>query len=446
MNTKIKKKIKKTIKSSRKIGTLKRKKNKITKIHNNHVNVDHYQHKLYDRKIDILKFQYTPKLRGGKFIDKGGFGCVVTPALPCNSSDKNLDKSVSKIIKHQSESLNKELKISNMLKKLDPLNNFYITIDKYCFINEIPEYRTDLTNVKYTDKDLSEYTIEDKDLLDKNGKTKKIDKNFCDVDLDLKPVNLIMPYAGISLSSIMKTNRKNDNTKAQMHQMFIDNLKIYFKHLIIGLIKMHNNRIVNKDIKQRNIMLYWEPNKTMNNIMLIRYIDFGLSEFLTGEFCSNTKNIDLKGTPYYLPPELFVCAFIIKYEDNPESYQIKKIQQYIEKNVIKALEIINEKEIISKMNSTIEMLYKKIKYLYDKGQLLDSYFGSEKNKYNGYLQKADVYALGLSIYETLYKYGQINVKKNETLYDLLLHMIDMNPEKRYNIVQCIGHPYFTGKK
>ena len=180
--------------------------------------------------------------------------------------------------------------------------------------------------------------------------------------------------------------------------------------------------------------------------MLIRYIDFGLSEFLTEEFCKNISNIGLKGTPFYLSPELFICAFIIKYKDNPESYQIKKIQQYIEKNVIKALEIINEKEIISKMNSTIKMLYKKIKYLYDKGQLLDSYFGSEKNKYNGYLQKADVYALGLSIYETLYKYGQINVKKNETLYDLLLHMIDMNPDKRYNIVQCIGHPYFTGKK
>ena len=62
------------------------------------------------------------------------------------------------------------------------------------------------------------------------------------------------------------------------------------------------------------------------------------------------------------------------------------------------------------------------------------------------MQKADVYALGLSIYETLYKYSEINVKTNEKLYDLLLHMIDLNYEKRYNIVQCLGHPYFTGKK
>ena len=98
------------------------------------------------------------------------------------------------------------------------------------------------------------------------------------------------------------------------------------------------------------------------------------------------------------------------------------------------------------MNSIIDTLYDKIKSLYEKDKILFAYFGSDTNKYNGFLQKADVYALGLSIYETLYRYSEINVKSNEKLYDLLLHMIDMNPDKRYNIVQCLGHPYFTLKK
>jgi len=254
-----------------------------------------------------------------------------------------------------------------------------------------------------------------------------------------------MPYAGISLSSIMKTNRKGNDIKAKMHQMFNDNLKIYFKHLIIGLLKMQNNRIVNKDIKQKNIMLLLNP-KNEKDIMAIRYIDFGLSQFLTTEFCSNINNIDLKGTPYYIPPELFIATIIIKYKDRSENDQIKKIQQYITKNVIKALEYINEKEIIANMKSIIDTLYKKIKNLYDKDKLLFAYYGSDTNKYNGYLQKADVYALGITIYETLYRYSEINVKNNVQLYDLLMHMIDMNSDKRYNIVQCIGHPYFTGKK
>jgi hypothetical protein len=473
----------------------KKKISKTKKYNQHHTNSLHFQDKLYDRKTDILKFQYTPKLRGGKFIDKGGFGCVISPALSCSSSDKNLDKSVSKIIKQQSDTISKELKISDMLKKIDPTHNFYITIDKYCFINEIPNDRTDISNVKYDDDDLSKYKIQSKDLLDKYGRKKKIDKKFCDVDLNLKPLNLIMPYAGISLSSVMKVNRKsykssmknkklkkkiaagtdrnnesdddefgagddtkpnpdtdinNNNNKALMHQMFVNNLKIYFKHLIIGLLKMHNNRIVNKDIKQRNIMLYWnfdkKTDKEPNNLMLIRYIDFGLSDFLTNDFCKNKSNIGLKGTPFYLSPELFICAFLNKYKDRPESYKIKKINEYIEKNVIRALNVINENSIIAKMNSSIEIIYKKIKYLYENERLLEAYFGSETNKYNGYLQKSDVYALGLSIYETLYKYSKINVKGNDKLYDLLLHMIDMNPDKRYNIVQCLSHPYFSEKK
>lgn len=414
---------------------------------------NHYQHKLYDRKNDISKFQYIPKLKGGKYVDKGGFGCVIKPALPCSRTDINLDNSVSKIIKNQSDTLIKELKISNILQKIDPGQKFYITINKYCFIDEIPSHRTDIKNVKYKDDNLSEYSVISKDLLDKYGKKKKIDKRFCDIDIDLKPVNLIMPYAGTSLSSVMKTSIKGNDIKAKMHQMFIKDLKIYFKHLIVGLIKMHNNRIVYKDIKQKNIMLEWDSTKdsketkeSNNNIMAIRYIDFGLSAFLTDEYCKDINNIELKGTPYYISPELFICVFIIKYKDHKESYQKKKIMQYINKHIITALSTIGEKGIISKIESTIDIIFNKIKYLYEKDRLLLEYFGSDKNKFNGYLQKSDVYALGLSIYETLYKYTNINIKKNnENLYDLLLNMIEMNPDKRYNIIQCLSHSYFTGK-
>jgi len=416
----------------------------------------HNQHKLYDRKSDFFKYQFTPKLKGGKFIDKGGFGCVITPAIPCSRTDKNLDKSISKIIKTQSYSLNKELKINNILTKLDPYHNFYVTVDKYCFINEIPSDRTDLINVKYKDEELKKYSINN-NLKDKYGTKKQIDKHICDIDLDLKPVNLIMPYAGISLTSIMKTDYKSDSIKGRMHRMFIANLKIYFKHLIIGLLKMHNNRIVNKDIKQRNIMLQLLSSNDDkdgkdgkdSNIMIIRYIDFGLSELLTKELCEDIKNIDLIGTPYYLSPELFICAFMIKYKDRSETQQKTKIMQYITKHVEKTLHVIGENAILAKLDSTIDTLYKKIKYLYDKDRLLFAYYGNDKNKFNGFLQKADVYALGISIYETLYKYSEINIRKNnqyETLYDLLIHMIEMDPDKRYNIVQCLSHSYFTGRK
>ena len=81
--------------------------------------------------------------------------------------------------------------------------------------------------------------------------------------------------------------------------------------------------------------------------MIIRYIDFGLSELLTPEFCEDINNIELKGTPYYLPPELFICAFMLKYIDRSENHQKNKIMYYITKHVEKALEVIGEKQIIA---------------------------------------------------------------------------------------------------
>ena len=139
---------------------------------------------------------------------------------------------------------------------------------------------------------------------------------------------------------------------------------------------------------------------------------------------------------------MFVCTLMLKYKDRSESFQKNKIMYYITKYVEAALAQIDEKQIISKLSSTIDTLYNKIKYIYEKNRLLLTYYGSDKNKFNVYLQKADVYALGLSIYETLYKYSDINIRKNneyKVLYDLLSHMIEMDPDKRYNIVQCLSH-------
>ena len=91
-------------------------------------------------------------------------------------------------------------------------------------------------------------------------------------------------------------------------------------------------------------------------------------------------------------------------------------------------------------------LHDKIHNLHEHGKLLPVYFGSEKNKFNGYLQKADVYALGLAIFIMLYVYSGVDVRANANLYDLLIHMIAMDPDKRYNAVQCLSHPFLQSIK
>ena len=367
---------------------------------------------------------------GGKYIDKGGFGCVITPALKCSLSDKNTDKFVSKIRKTTDSDFYNEIKISNILKKLDPGKKYYLTIDKYCYINNIPPDRKDLLEVNYIDDNHEKFDIV-------SGQSEK-DKHACDIDLSLKPINMLMEYGGYSLNTIMKVSRKMQGTKAKMHQMFVDNLRPYLKHLILGIIKMHFHRIVNLDIKPRNIIMNW--NKDTNNVQL-RYIDFGLSDFLTEEFCSSYDNIKSKGTPTFISPELIISYIVSRYTSRSDNYKLKIIFQELDtfrKNIIH----IRETQLLGNYKQNVFYLYQKIKNLYSNEKLLPVYFGSEKNKFNGYLQKADVYSLGLCIFIMLFVYSDIDISANSQLYDLLLHMITFDPDKRYNAVQCLSHPYF----
>ena len=95
--------------------------------------------------------------------------------------------------------------------------------------------------------------------------------------------------------------------------MLYTNLKHYLKHLLYGIYKMHKNRIVNRDIKPENIMAKY--NKESNNIN-IRFIDFGLSEELTNEYCTHYSNILANGTRDYIPLDICIIYNIIYHDDS----------------------------------------------------------------------------------------------------------------------------------
>lgn len=341
---------------------------------------------------------------------------------------------VSKIIPTHDTHYTNELKISQVLKKIDPMKKYYLTFEKYCYINDIPDDRRDFIKVHYLNDDMTKWEVLD-------GQTQK-DKNACRIELALKPINLIMDYGGYSLTDIGVVNIKHQSTKAKMHQLFIDNLAANIKHLVLGIVKMHFNRIVNRDIKLRNIMMSF--NKETKQTQL-RYIDFGLSNLLTTDFCSNYSNIKTVGTPNYIAPELYVISIIKKYRERSRTYQLQKIIRELDTNFKNTIMRINEREMLGNYKENVESLYHKLLNLYESDKILPAYFGTEKNKFNGYLQKADVYALGISIFIMLYVYSNYDVRSNADLYDLLIHMITMDPDKRYNAVQCLSHPFLQIK-
>ena len=450
----------------------------------------------------------TKKLIGGKYLGKGSYGCVITPPLSCNKTQRNNKinssksySSVSKIIIKPDEDSIDELKISSLIKKFDPKQIHFITYDSYCNVKQVPNNRNNTVKVKYSNSSQKHYySIDNKGKLSKNKKdtrTNDDDSHKCLIDLSLKPINIIMPYGGYDLFDLKhKFNDKykkylnykkkfkvNDNLNKyfyfiKTYEMFRDNFKSCFKNLVLGLYKLHKFRIVNRDIKIENIMANY--NIDTKNVQL-RYIDFGLSQYLSPQHSSNYYNITLSGTEQVIPPELFITYIMHDYKYNSKYVETNKtnIKNYsnndiiyikkmmkdinydIEKNVIETLESFKEYEYVDNMYEIkktkanyntkyklpiLEKIYNDIKKHYDEKTILNAYFGTKNvHSLNGYLQKADVYGLGCAMYEfCIYnsKFININSKQNFKLHNLLKKMVNPDPEFRYNVLQCLKHPYF----
>jgi serine/threonine protein kinase len=115
--------------------------------------------------------------------------------------------------------------------------------------------------------------------------------------------------------------------------------------------------------------------------------------------------------------------------------------EHIEKLCSK--EKLNLPELYDNYLKFREELYNKIKLKYENNTLLEAFFGSQKNKFNGYLQKADVYGLGACIYESIIEYKVVNpsYQIDPQLNDLIINMMEIDPIKRYNAIQSLNHPY-----
>ena len=216
---------------------------------------------------------------------------------------------------------------------------------------------------------------------------------------------------------------------------------------------MHEAGIVNRDIKIENIMVKY--NESTRSVVM-RFIDFGLSDVLSPEFCSQYNNISMHGTEGLIPPEIIISYYLTNkaYFSNVKD-KINKGIKYI-KDILAT--DINEYKMVSQIDTIVQQLYNRIQTEINNKTILNRYFGKSSSnqnvdKFNGYLQKGDIFGIGLTMYMFLEIYRSrfrmneyerlLNVKKNPQLYDLLLHMIELDSDKRYNIIQCLKHPYFA---
>ena len=161
-----------------------------------------------------------------------------------------------------------------------------------------------------------------------------------------------MSFGGYDLLHIShnESNKTNFVHFNLTKKMLSTNLKMCFKNLFVGLLKMHNNRIVNRDIKTENIMInYDETTKLLD----LRFIDFGLSTLIP-TYYKKREYVNYHGTEGCISPELIISYYIM----NGESYEdtMININKYIKRNLAsyKNYELIEKYKILEYFNSDIK--------------------------------------------------------------------------------------------
>jgi len=419
-----------------------------------------------------IKSHKNKTQNGGKVLGSGTYGCVVYPSIPCSNINKrtkiklhknknisnslNANLTVSKLINKPDSQAIDELQMSRQLLKKDPHSQYFITIKDSCYIKKIPNTRTNTASGKFMHKNKF---ISDK--LTTTNKTNKLDKKHCKLDFRYKPLNLIMEYGGYSLFNINQSALKNPKIFKIITLMY-NNFKECFKNLLLGIKKMQEQRIIHCDIKLDNVMV--NLNESTNTINM-RFIDFGLSKHLTKEFCSyenNRKNFDnfyLLGTPGYVSPDIIIINHL--YNTDLTNYSYNKIITELKKDTVNSYLFLLENQLIKILENIVKPLSIKInKDINNVKEFIKSYFGTENNRFDGYLQKNDIFALGITIYEFIHYFYEdfknneliktININNiddrvnnyNYNLRDLLIKMIHPNPYQRLNVNQCLKHKYF----
>jgi serine/threonine protein kinase len=391
--------------------------------------------------ITSVKFRRTINNRGSRSIDYNEFR-----------------KTVSKMYRKQPK--NETEKTCRIDFSLKPINII------------MPNCGIELTKIlKYALDRSTKFT---KNTTNTIGTTKQITKDKLN---DIGGLNRI--DANTTYGKTQKNNQYNLTNESRLSHIYIkigdiikNNFRLFVKKLLVGIKLMHENYIIHHDIKPGNILINIE-----NKELFARIIDYNLSEHYPPEIQIKPINelFNLvgrsSGTQWFIPPEVFgieyartiynryryirtdynhnhIAAYIIKKITNYYIYYCAKhgldLGLFNYNNANKHL-IEEEVYYISKLvysqilNGNDDTIYNFIK---------KKYFGVSVDKNttitDGWWYKFDIFSLGLTIYKTAHDIG-IDVKNNLLLVDLLRNMLYMNPDKRFNILQCLSHPFITTK-
>jgi len=224
------------------------------------------------------------KLRGGKAIASGGFGCIFKPALKCKTrKHKAVDVGITKLMKIKHARA--EFKEIQLLKKQ---------------LMNIPDYGKYFLLDGFSLCEPKSLTRDDLENFDKKCKAmKKINITASNVNDSLDKLRALnMPYGGIDIGDYIKKERMNYKKMHELNTSLLHLLKN-------GILPMNEKDRFHCDIKDSNILVKEEDDEVRT-----RLIDWGLSAtYKSGEGTSTKIPKVLTNRPFQFNVPFSVVLF-----------------------------------------------------------------------------------------------------------------------------------------
>jgi serine/threonine protein kinase len=235
----------------------------------------------------------TRKLKGGKYVYHGAYGCTYKPAMKCQGDKDRIPNAISKIM--NKEEAKEEFQKRFFLKPVDPEQQFFLWPKRMCSVRP-----RDLT----VENDLDSCPLVDDEF----------QKSLKDAAL------LIYGDGGSDLFHI-----KLDFTQ---YREFFKGMGQLFE----GLALLHSKNVVHLDIKPTNIVAKQNSNGTFK----FYYIDFGFATPIQHYDTAGVPNVDYKYWPYEyrfvmksFGPSKITASSVQQWKDNIYTWPELKGLEYL---------------------------------------------------------------------------------------------------------------------
>lgn len=395
------------------------------------------------------------KKRGGAKLGEGSFGCVIYPHIPCKSGKSYKIPTASKLVKisdrYPIRDLQEELRANKLIRALDPSNKYFVSILDYCKLSKVSrrifESRNNVRMQYYNS----------------NGE----DDSKCVLNTNRVNYNLIMPYAGVDLYYVLKKSKYFD-IKAAIKTK----IKFVVRHLLTAIHILHRHQLAHRDIKPENMLfnLRQQDNASSRQMLSCGIIDFGLIYDVRRLGESSNEMLYTVGSPGYIPVEYYLKGYLIDYKSRNMDYSVLKTKILDKINIdLEELDSIYReghigifdsirttdkitKDTVARIllpssnleehrfldRSLISKMYDVFSDLVARNKLILEFY----RPISGLIYKHDIFSMGMVFYE-IFKSLELD---DPQFLDLIKHMVELDPFKRFTVLECLEHSYLHGTR